>query len=199
MLKHPLWLRLIHWFNVPMLMIMIWSGILIYWANPAYGKIPSFLIDTFRLNFRLAEGMGWHFFIMWFFTINGFLYLLFFLSSGHWRKILPQKQTFRSAIPYLLYDLKIRKESPVFAGEYNPLQRLAYTAAILMGILVVLSGWAIFKPVQMGWLGFFFGGYKGSRLVHFICLIGFMGFIFIHIIQVIRAGFKNFRGMVTGV
>lgn len=198
MLKHPLWLRLIHWLNVPLLIIMIWSGILIYWANPAYGKIPEVLIKNFRLSFRLAEGMGWHFFIMWIFTLNGFLYLVFFILTGHWRRILPQKQTFKSAVPYLLYDLRLRKTSPAFEGDYNPLQRLAYSGAISLGILAILSGWAIFKPVQLPWLTFLFGGYQGSRLVHFLCMAGLIFFIITHLIQVMRAGWKNFRAMVAG-
>ena len=90
--KHPLAVRWFHWINVPVLAIMIWSGLLIYWANDVYrvglGGVtlfhffPDWFYSAFNLGHRLAEGMAWHFLFMWLFAINGLLYVLYTFFSG---------------------------------------------------------------------------------------------------------------------
>jgi cytochrome b subunit of formate dehydrogenase len=96
-----------------------------------------------------------------------------------------------------LHDLHIRKTIPP-QGKYNAAQRIAYTAIIVMGIGSIITGLAIYKPVQLGWLTAIFGGYKMSRIIHFALTIGYALFFVIHIVQVIIAGWNNFRAMVTG-
>lgn len=184
-------LRYVHWLNVPLLSVMMWSGVLIYWANQAYYKLPSPLIEFFRISYRLAEGMSWHFFIMWFYVVNGSLYLCYFIWTKRWRIIFPNSQSMKELIPYLFHNSH-------YQGMYNPAQRIAYTGAITLNILAVLTGLAIYKPVQLGILCSFLGGYESARFIHFLCLNGLGIFIVIHIIQVIRAGWKNFRLMITG-
>ncbi len=176
---------------------MIWSGWLIYWAYPVYLHIPD-NIGPLKIHHRLAEGMGWHFFIMWPFALNGLLYLFYLAFSGQWRGLIPKKQDLRDALPYVLYDLKIKKDSPAWEGKFNPVQKISYTGAILMGMGSLLTGIAIYKPVQLGWLITILGGYKAARFEHFILMLGFLFFILIHVIQVIRAGWNNFRAMVAG-
>lgn len=195
--KHPLPLRILHWMNVPILCLMIWSGWLIYWANPVYIVIPD-SIGPLEIHHRLAEGMGWHFFLMWLFGINGLIYLGWLLLSGEWKTLIPDSRTFKQAIPYLLYDLRLKKESPVYDGKFNPVQKIAYTGAIFLGLGSLITGVAIYKPVQLQWLLFFLGGYEAARLEHFLCMLAFLMFIFVHIVQVIRAGWNNFRAMVSG-
>lgn len=195
--KHPLPLRILHWMNVPVLCLMIWSGWLIYWANPVYLMIPD-NIGPLEIHHRLAEGMGWHFFLMWLFVMNGAIYLGWLLMSGEWRTLVPDRQTFKQAIPYILYDLKFKKKSPVYEGKFNPVQKIAYSGAILLGTGSLITGLAIYKPVQLQWLLFLLGGYEAARLEHFLCMLAFVLFILIHIIQVIRAGWNNFRAMVSG-
>lgn len=195
--KHSLILRLTHWLNVPLLLIMIWSGILIYWAHQAYFKIPN-MVGPFQVHHRLAEGMGWHFFIMWPFVLNGFVYIFYQVFSGQWKELIPNRKTFRDLIPFLLHEFKIKKDLPVSHEKFNPAQKLAYTGAILMGLGTLITGIAIYKPVQLGWLTAILGGYKAARLEHFVLMCGFVIFIFIHIVQVIRAGWNNFRAMVAG-
>lgn len=194
--KHSLILRIVHWLNLFFLGLMIWSGILIYWANPVYISIPDEL-GSFSIHHRLAEGMGWHFFIMWPFCINGLIYLILTLS-GHWRELLPSRDDLKNAWAYLLYDLKIIKSGPVIKGIYNPVQKISYTGVLLMGIGSITTGLAIYKPVQLGWLTSLLGGYQAARFEHFMFMLGFVLFFMVHVIQVIRAGWNNFRAMVAG-
>jgi thiosulfate reductase cytochrome b subunit len=205
--KHPLAIRWFHWINFPVLAIMIWSGLLIYWANDVYaikinGKnFIQFFPDSFHkalnLPFRLAEGMAYHFFFMWLFYLNGLLYVLYTIFSGEWRLLLPNKKSFKEAWQVLLHDLHIRKYEPPQL-KYNGGQRIAYTAIIIMGVGSIITGLAIYKPVQFSWLTWLCGGYEAARLEHFILTIGYCLFFVIHILQVIRAGWKNFRSMITG-
>ena len=186
---------------------MIWSGTLIYWANSVY-KItmgadvlfrfyPPSVYKTLNIPHRLAEGMSYHFVFMWLFCINGLLYVAYLLFSGEWRLILPAKRSFREALLVILYDLRIRKQKPSHV-KYNGAQRIAYTAVILMGFLALLSGLVIYKPVEFTGLTTILGGYENARLIHFILTILFMLFFLVHVIQVIFAGWNNFRAMVTG-
>ncbi len=196
--KHALWLRLLHWFNVPLVLLMIWSGILIYWANDIYWLFfPEAFYKLFHIGGRLAEGIYIHFFVAWFFIINGLLYLIFLFASGHWRELFPNRQTPRWIIPTILHDMGIRKE-PLPREKFNAMQKLAYSSVIGFGILAVLSGFAIYKPVQLGWLTACFGGYEVARGIHFLMMLLMTGFIGLHGLQVVRAGWNNFRAMVAG-
>ncbi|MES3018696.1 MAG: cytochrome b/b6 domain-containing protein [Bacteroidota bacterium] len=204
--KHSLAMRWFHWVNFPLLMLMIWSGLLIYWANDAYsvellGYKIHFFSDQFyawlKIPFRLAEGMAWHFFFMWFFTLNGVLYVLYTLVSGEWRYLVPQRKSFREAWAVLLHDLHLRRTLPP-QDKYNAAQRIAYTAIILMGFGSLVTGLAIYKPVQLNWITWLCGGYNMARAEHFALTIGYVFFFCIHIIQVIIAGWNNFRSVITG-
>lgn len=205
--KHSLAIRWFHWINFPVLTIMIWSGLLIYWANDVYRigfdntTLLKFFPDSFykalHIDQRLAEGMAYHFLFMWLFFINGFLYVLVTVFTGEWKYLLPQKKSFKESWQVLLYDLHIRKTAPT-QTKYNGAQRIAYTAIIVMGFGSILTGLAIYKPVQLGWLCTIFGGYKMTRIFHFALTIFYVLFFIIHLLQVIRAGWNNFRAMVTG-
>jgi thiosulfate reductase cytochrome b subunit len=202
-LKHLLAIRWFHWINFPLLFLMIWSGLLIYWAYPAYhiGPIRLFSASLFKalhMDFRLADGMGMHFVFMWLFVINGVLYVAYTLISGEWRLLVPQSlSTFRDAWYVLLHDFGLHKDIAI-QGKYNAAQQVSYSAIIVMGVGSVLTGFAIYKPAQLAWLAALFGGYKGARLIHFLLTLGYIAFFVVHIAQVIRAGWNNFRGMVAG-
>lgn len=205
--KHPLAIRWFHWMNFPLIFIMIWSGLMIYWANGIY-KIqvgdtllfkffPKEFYTFFGLSRQLAKGMAWHFATMWLFTINGILYVLYTMISGEWRLIFPKKKSFLEAWQVVLYDLGIKKIAPP-QEKYNAAQRVVYTFVILMGFGSILTGWAIFRPVQLSWLTTMLGGYKLARIEHFALTIGFLLFFVVHILQVIKAGWRNFQSMITG-
>jgi thiosulfate reductase cytochrome b subunit len=196
--KHTTASRWFHWINFPLLFLMIWSGVLIYWADQAYIQIPEVLAKKLHLNFRLAEGMGWHFFLMWFYGLNGFFYFCYLIISGEWRHLVPDRHTFGDSIRVIAHDLHLRKDPPPSQGKYNAAQKLAYCGAILMGVGTLITGLAIYKPVQLGWLTSLLGGYKAARLEHFLLMVGFILFILIHLLQVLRAGWNNFRSMVAG-
>lgn len=206
--KHPLAIRWFHWVNFPVLGVMIWSGLLIYWANDVYKigfgstTILKFFPDSFYkaldIPFRLAEGMAYHFVFMWLFFLNGVAYVLYTIFSGEWKLLLPNKKSFKEAWQVLLHDLHIRKTIPPVTGKYNAAQKIAYSAIIVMGIGSILTGLAIYKPIQLHWLCSIFGGYKMARILHFGLTIGYVLFFFIHVVQVILAGWNNFRAMVTG-
>jgi thiosulfate reductase cytochrome b subunit len=196
--KHPLAVRWFHWINFPLLMVMIWSGILIYWANQEYGvKLSQATWSKLNIPFRLAEGMSLHFFFMWFFAVNGVLYVLYTIVSGEWRQLVPTRRSFIEAIQVTLHDLHLRKEAPP-QGKFNGAQRIAYTSIILMGLGSLLTGVAIYKPVQFGWLTFLFGGYQAARWLHFWLTVGYVLFFVVHVAQVVKAGWNNFRAMVIG-
>jgi thiosulfate reductase cytochrome b subunit len=94
--KHALWLRMTHWINGPALLMMIWSGILIYWAADGYAFFfPKGFYETLHIDGRLAEGMAIHFAVAWVFALNGLAYLAYLLASGHWRELLPTRGSCR--------------------------------------------------------------------------------------------------------
>ena len=197
--KHPAWVRWTHWVNFPLLAVMIWSGILIYWANPS--EYPPFFPKSFYealgLKQRLAEGMSYHFTLMWFFTVNGFLYVTYLVASGYWRALWPRLQDWKTVHQVVLHDLGLRKTSPAH-GKFNAAQKITYCGVILMGALSVLTGIAIYKPVQASPLYLIWGSYETARLIHFYLTLGYVAFFILHLVQVARAGWGSFRSMVSG-
>ncbi len=205
--KHAKAIRWMHWVNIPLLSIMIWSGLLIYWANDVYDVrvggvtlihfFPNWFYRALDLEHGLAMGMAYHFTFMWFFAVNGFLYVVYTFLSGEWRRLLPTRHTPREAWNVVLHDLRLRK-GPLPHAKFNGAQRLAYTGVILMGAGSLLTGLAIYKPTQLSWLTNLLGGYAWARGEHFALTAGYVLFFLIHIAQVIRAGWNNFRAMITG-
>ncbi len=172
--KHPLAIRWFHWINFPTLFLMIWSGMLIYWANDNFFQFPAWFYEKLKIEFRLSDGLKSHLFFAWLFAINGVLYVTYTLVSGEWREFLPG-----SWAP---------------TGKFNQMQRLAYMGVVFMGLGSLVTGAMLWKPVQIGLVG----GYQDVRLVHFGLTVGYLGFFLVHITQVIRAGWKTFSEMVTG-
>ena len=206
-LKHRRGSRWMHWINFPLLTIMVWSGLRIYWANDVYDitiggwQVFNFFPDAFNeklnLDRKLAKGMAFHLAFGWLFALNGVAYGLYSLKTREWRKIAPDRHSFRDAIGVVRHELHLGGDLPP-QPRYNAAQRLTYSAVIWMGALVVLTGLVLFKPVQLSWLTSIFGGYETARAIHFIVTIGFVLFFVLHLFQVIRAGWSNFASMVTG-
>ncbi len=179
---------------------------MIYWANAVYGigwgdwrigLFPKWFYETLGIPFRLAEGMSLHFFFMWFFAVNGVLYVAYTIISGEWRYLLPDKNSFKEAFQVVLHDLHLSKKEPPKI-KYNAAQKIAYTTIIIMGLGSLLTGIAIYKPIQFSWLAWLFGGYEWSRWIHFWLTMGYLIFFVVHVAQVAKAGWGNFQAMVTG-
>jgi len=206
-LVHPRAIRWLHWINFPLLAVMIWSGLRIYWAEDVYAFgfgswqwfvfFPEVVYERLDLDRRLARGMAFHFSFGWLFVINGLIYTIYLTVSREWRHIVPDRRSVPEAKDVVLHDLHLKSEAPP-QGRYNAAQRIAYTTVLVMAFIVVLSGFAIYKPTQLHPLPWLFGGYQGARLTHFVMTIGILLFFVVHLLQVIRAGWNNFRGMVTG-
>jgi thiosulfate reductase cytochrome b subunit len=205
--KHPLAIRWLHWINFPLLFLMIWSGLMIYWANAVYGVrfgsyelfhfFPSWFYEKLELPYRLAEGLALHFFFMWFFAVNGLLYVLYTAISGEWRHLVPGRSSFKEAIQVTLYDLHLSRYHPP-RRKFNGAQQIAYTTVILMGAGSLLTGLAIYKPGSFAWLTTALGGYEWARWEHFWLTVGYVLFFVVHVLQVVKTGWNNFRAMVTG-
>lgn len=205
--KHTLATRWMHWINFPLLAVMVWSGLLIYWANAVYSVwiggtelfhfFPEWFWDAFGIPFRLAEGLQIHFLFMWLFTVNGLAYVIYTAASGEWRALVPVPSSLKRAPLVALHDAHVVKRPP-HQGKYNDAQRIAYTAVILMGIGSVVTGLAIYKPLQLAWLTSLLGGYEWARWEHFWLMVLFVLFFAVHVVQVALAGWANFRSMITG-
>ena len=214
--KHPLALRWMHWINFPVLTIMIWSGLLIYWGDstPPYQHahqvyrigighftlvrfFPDWFWKLLNAPYQITTGLGYHFLFMWIFALNGIAYVAFLAISGEWRLLVPEPRSVRDAIQVTLVDLHLRKGLPP-QKKYNGAQRIAYSAVILMGFGSLLTGLAIYKPTQTHWLTTLLGGYEMARFFHFWLTMAFCGFFLVHVSQVVLAGWNNFRSMVSG-
>lgn len=210
-LKHPRAVRWMHWINFPLLMIMIWTGYRIYWADlrdpfvlgvgdySLFEFWPTWVNENLDLERRLARGMAFHFSFAWLFTLNGIAYAIYTWRSGEWRQIVPERGTLKDSVQVFLHDLGIGRSKPLPPqARYNGAQRLSYSFILFLGGIEVLTGLAIYKPTQLSPLTSIFGGYETARLIHFAITVIFVLFFVVHILQVAKAGFPNFMSMVTG-
>ncbi len=205
--KHPRAIRWFHWINFPLVALMLWSGLLIYWANDVYrlgwGKttifhfFPDGFYGALGIDRKLASGIAWHFFLAMAFALNGVAYVLYTAISGEWRFLVPGRRSFAEAVQVALHDLGLRKQAPP-PRKFNGAQQIAYTGVVLMGAGSLLTGLAIWKSVQFAWLTALLGGYEAARLEHFCLAAGYVAFFLVHVAQVARAGWNNFRAMIAG-
>jgi thiosulfate reductase cytochrome b subunit len=215
--KHLLAIRWMHWINFPVLFIMVWSGLLIYWndSDNAYQHahrvyrigfgsftlfrfFPEWFYTRLHVPYHVTQGLGYHFFFLWIFGINGIAYVLYVWLSGEWRFMVPEKNSLREAIQVTLVDLHVRKGLPA-QTKYNGAQRIAYSSVILMGAGMLITGLAIWKPTSLHWLTSLLGGYEMARWLHFWLTMAFLGFFLVHVLQVMLAGWNNFRSMLSGL
>jgi thiosulfate reductase cytochrome b subunit len=189
---HPRWLRITHWINAVAVVVMIGSGWEIYNASPLFAfHYPK----AITLGGWLAGALLWHFAAMWLFVVNGLVYVVLGVVTGRFaRKLLPIRPG------DILSDAGAAltgKLSHADLSVYNAVQKLLYLGVILAGLVIVLSGMAIWKPVQLQELAALFGGYDAARYVHFFAMATIAGFLVIHIIMALLVP-RALRAMITG-
>jgi thiosulfate reductase cytochrome b subunit len=189
---HPLWLRITHWINAVAVVIMVGSGWEIYNASPLF---PFTFPKSITIGGWLAGALLWHFAAMWLLVVNGLVYLLLGILTGRFRrKLLPVRPG------EIVADAKLALRGQLSHDDlsiYNAIQKLLYLGVIVAGIVVVLSGLAMWKPVQLWWIGVPFGGYEGARYMHFFAMAAIVGFIVIHVVMAFVVP-RALRAMITG-
>jgi Ni/Fe-hydrogenase b-type cytochrome subunit len=167
--------------------------------GPQARGFPSWL--TVPGYYSLAAARRWHFFFGWLFAITGVLYLLYNLPAGHVRKFFLTPHDINKVPAMAAYYLYARRTSPQ-EGEYNPLQKMAYTGVfVILAPLILLSGMAMSPQLNIAfhWLPALFGGRQSARAIHFILAFGFLFFALGHVFMVLTQGFlNNMRSMTSG-
>jgi thiosulfate reductase cytochrome b subunit len=201
--RHPIAARITHWTMALAIIILIGSGWRIYNSSPIFDfTFPEqFTLggdwhDALVLNNDpgVANALLWHFAAMWLLLVSYLGFMLWNLLSGHfWRDFLPvgPKSFWRDFTAALTFRLQHR------LGEYNVVQRVAYWVALGSVAMMLLSGLAIWKPVQTYPLERLFGGFQGARLIHFLFMTAIVGFMLVHVALVILVP-KTFVAMVLG-
>ena len=205
--RHHWIVRLTHWVNALALTIMIGSGLRIFNSYPAFArkgesfccypfaghKIPSWL--TF--GGWLAGARNWHFAAMWLLVANGVVYLAFIYLHGEWRDLVPRRGVARDSLEMVKFYLALRRVHP-HQGKHNALQRMAYFAMPWVGVAAVLSGLAIWKPVQLAPLTHLLGGFVWARYWHFLVMLALVVLTLGHVFMVFAVDPYALRAIVTG-
>jgi thiosulfate reductase cytochrome b subunit len=189
---HPRWVRLTHWVNAVAMIVMIGSGWEIYNASPLF---PFTFPKSITLGGWLAGALLWHFAAMWVLAINGAIYVALGILTGRFRrKLLPIHPSAVIADAKAALAFKLSHDD---LSVYNSIQRLLYVGVILAGVVIVLSGLALWKPVQLQELTAVFGGYEAARYVHFFAMAAIVGFLVVHVVLALVVP-KSLRAMITG-
>jgi thiosulfate reductase cytochrome b subunit len=192
-LLHPLPLRIMHWINAVAIFIMIGSGWRIYNDDVIFGILH--FPDSVVIGKWAQYGLQWHFFGMWIFVLNGIAYLSYGIATGRFRrKLFPISVT--GFIATVGDALRFRLSHDDLT-HYNAVQKILYLGVMLIGILIVISGLALWKPVQFSELANLFGSFQNIRLVHFFCMTAIVAFILVHVTLALLVP-RSLVAMLTG-
>ncbi len=205
--RHHWIVRVTHWVNAVALTIMVGSGLRIFNAYPAFARrgetfccyplehrpIPSWL--TF--GGWLAGARNWHFAMMWVLVVNGLVYLGFIYLHGEWRDLVPRRGDIRDSMQMIRFYLARRRDHP-HQGKHNALQKSTYFALPWLAVLAVLTGLAIWKPVQLAPLTAVFGGYVWARYWHFLVMVALVVVSVVHVFMVFAVDPYSLRAITTG-
>jgi thiosulfate reductase cytochrome b subunit len=189
---HPLYVRITHWINALAVLIMIGSGWQIYNASPLFAfTFPK----SVTLGGWLAGGLLWHFAAMWLLIVNGLVYVALGLATGRFQyRLLPIRPAEVVRDLGSAFTGRLRYDD---LSRYNAVQKLLYAGILLTGVVIVASGFAIWKPVQLRELAALFGGYEGARLVHFFAMAAIVLFLVLHVVMALLVP-KSLRAMIRG-
>ena len=189
---HPLYVRITHWINALAILIMIGSGWQIYNASPLF---PFTFPKAVTLGGWLAGGLLWHLAAMWLLIANGLVYVTLGLVTARFRRrLLPIRPA------EVVHDLRAAlggRLSHDDLARYNAVQKLLYAGILLTGAVIVASGFAIWKPVQLRELAAVFGDYEGARLVHFFAMVAIVLFLVVHVVMAFLVP-RSLRAMIRG-
>lgn len=189
----PAWVRTMHWINALAVILMIMSGLQIYNASPLFTSLR--FSHAITLGGWLGGALLWHFAAMWLLMVNGLIYLITGFATGRFkRKLLPISPSGVISDARAALTGKLSHDD---LSKYNQVQKLLYTGIIIVGVVIVLSGLSIWKPVQLQYLTALFGGYDIARYVHFFCMSAIVAFLVIHIALAVLVP-KSLRAMVIG-
>jgi thiosulfate reductase cytochrome b subunit len=185
--RHPLIRRLTHWLFALAILIMIGSGWRIYndvpilpfhfpiWAT--LGGDPEYSYDQHGES-GTANALLWHFAGMWLLVASSVIYALHGIVSRHFRRdFLPVGPS--AFLTDFVAAARFRLEHRL--GSYNAVQKVFYWGALFAIAMMVLSGLAIWKPVQLGWLSWLMGGFAFARIVHFFFMSAIVAFLVVHV------------------
>src|SRR6202051_3075905 len=192
-LIQPAWVRTVHWINAVAMILMIMSGWQIYDASPLFDFLK--FSKAITVGVWLGGALLWHFAAMWLLMVNGLVYLTLGLATGRFRKkLLPITPAGVVADTQAALTFKLSHDD---LTRYNNVQKLLYAGIIVVGIVIVLSGLSIWKPVQLQWLTALFGGYDVARFVHFFCMAAIVAFLVVHVALAVLVP-KSLRAMIIG-
>jgi thiosulfate reductase cytochrome b subunit len=190
---HPLPLRIMHWINAVAIFIMIGSGWKIYNDDVIFGFLH--FPDSIVIGKWAQYGLQWHFFGMWIFALNGTAYLSYGIATGRFRQKLFPIST-REIFATIGDAFRFRLSHDDLT-RYNAVQKILYLGVMLVGICIVLSGLALWKPVQFSELAALFGSFQTIRLVHFLCMAAIVAFLVVHVMLALLVP-KSLLAMLTG-
>jgi Ni/Fe-hydrogenase b-type cytochrome subunit len=201
-LEHPAIVRVCHWVFALALLVLIGSGLEVFAAFPSFGeKLPSsdFFVppSPMRIGGWLGGALQWHFTFGWLLAAAMVVYFGYQVVSGNGRQVLFAARDVRGVWPMVRHYFFFGPK-PDVTETYNPLQKLAYSVALFLIVVSLVTGFALYKPVQLSWLVYGLGGFRMTRIWHFAAMCGLLAFIPGHLVMVAIHGWRNFAGMWTG-
>jgi thiosulfate reductase cytochrome b subunit len=190
---HPLPLRIMHWTNALATVLMIGSRVKIYNDEVLFGWLH--FPEWITIGGEAQGALQWHFFAMWILGLNGLAYLVYGFATGRFRRMLMPVRI--SEIVSNVGDALRFRLGHDDLTKYNGVQKVLYTGVIVIGILQVLTGLAIWKPVQFSELAALFGDFQTARLLHFIGMAAIIGFVLVHVALALLVP-QTLIGMLTG-
>jgi thiosulfate reductase cytochrome b subunit len=174
---HPLPLRIMHWINAIAMLIMISSGWKIYNDDVILGWLH--FPEALTLGHWAQHGLQWHFFGMWILALNGIAYVTYGLVTGRFRRMLfPIRWRELLKDMYDAVHFRLAHDDPT---HYNAVQRLLYVGILLVGVLIVITGLVLWKPIQFSELTALLGGFQTVRIIHFLCMSAIVLFLIVHV------------------
>lgn len=198
---HPRYLRIAHWINAVVMLVLLWSGFSIFATDRSFSMfahlVPSMLLNALQLTGHRIEGRAWHLGMAILFMANAVFYAAASLASGTWRRLVPKRTWLRDAWKATIEEITAPRES-LQRSDYNGAQRLAYILVMAAAGVMVMTGLALWFGRHFPWMLAIFGGFRIALVIHVVLAFALLAFILVHLVQVLRAGLPTLLVMITG-